>query len=146
MNQSDRAPVPLLLMADYLADPIWTRSSSGAGGCTVPLDRLPLGDELKSRLRAWAARFDALMDTGYEWPSRMEEIAWVRERTSPSGDAPTRARAGLRRPILRPRWPRICVSVADGGLDERLPSIGALTLHRHPTVVGARVSGPPGRC
>ncbi len=79
MNQSDRAPVPLLLMADYLADPIWTRSSSGAGGCTVPLDRLPLGDELKSRLHAWAARFDALMDTGYEWPSRMEEIAWVRE-------------------------------------------------------------------
>jgi hypothetical protein len=79
VNQSDRAPVPLLLMADYLADPIWTRSSSGAGGCTVPLDRLPLGDELKSRLHAWAARFDALMDTGYEWPSRMEEIAWVSE-------------------------------------------------------------------
>lgn len=43
----------------------------------VPLDRLPLGDELKGRLRAWAARFDALMDTGYEWPSRLEEIAWV---------------------------------------------------------------------
>jgi len=30
------------------------------------------------------------------------------------------------------------------GLDERLPSIGALTPHRHPTVVGARVSGPAG--
>jgi len=50
---SDRAPVPLLLMADYLADPVWTRTSSGAGGCMVPLDRLPLGAELKSRLRAW---------------------------------------------------------------------------------------------
>jgi len=24
-----------------------------------------------------AARFDALMDTGYEWPSRREEIAWA---------------------------------------------------------------------
>jgi hypothetical protein len=74
---SDQAPVPLLLMADYLADPIWTRSPSGAGRCMVSLDRLPLGAELKGRLRAWAARFDALMDTGYEWPSRMEEIAWV---------------------------------------------------------------------
>jgi hypothetical protein len=73
----DRSPVPLLLMADYLADPIWTRSSSGVGGCMVPLDRLPLRAELKGRLRAWAARFDALMDTGYEWPSLMEEIAWV---------------------------------------------------------------------
>lgn len=74
---SDRAPVPLLLMADYLADPVWTRTSSGAGGCMVPLDRLPLGAELKGRLRAWAARFDALMDTEYQWPSRSEEISWV---------------------------------------------------------------------
>ncbi len=74
---SDRAPVPLLLMADYLADPVWTRTSSGAGGCMVPLDRLPLGAELKGKLRAWAARFDALMDTGYQWPSGREEITWV---------------------------------------------------------------------
>ncbi|MEO7124880.1 MAG: hypothetical protein ABI382_05250 [Nakamurella sp.] len=43
---SDRTPVPLLLMADYLADPVWTRTSRGAGGCMVPLDRLPLSAEL----------------------------------------------------------------------------------------------------
>jgi len=72
-----REPVPLLLMADYLADPVWYRSSNGAGGCMVPLDRLPLSAELKSRLRAWAGRYDALMDTGYEWSSRLEGAAWV---------------------------------------------------------------------
>ena len=74
---SHQAPVPLLLMADYLADPNWTRSPSGADSGMVPLDRLPLDAELKGRLRAWAARFDELMDTGYEWPSRTEQIAWV---------------------------------------------------------------------
>ncbi|MGH3189113.1 MAG: hypothetical protein ACRDPY_37870 [Streptosporangiaceae bacterium] len=74
---SDQEPVvPLLLMADYLADPLWYRSSSGAGECMVSLDRLPLSAELKSQLRAWAARYDALMDTGYEWSGRLEEAAW----------------------------------------------------------------------
>lgn len=74
---SDREPVvPLLLMADYLADPVWYRSSSGLGECMVSLDQLPLSAGLKSRLRAWALRYDALMDTGYEWSSRVEEAAW----------------------------------------------------------------------
>ncbi|MDQ2852895.1 MAG: hypothetical protein M3Y49_19580 [Actinomycetota bacterium] len=76
---SDRAPVPLLLMADYLADPVWYRSSSGTGECMVSLDRLPLSAELKSRLRAWAGRYDALMDTGYEWSSRSDEDDWERD-------------------------------------------------------------------
>ena len=43
----------------------------------VPVDRLPLGAELEGRLRAWAARFDDLMDTGFQWPSRRDEITWV---------------------------------------------------------------------
>ncbi|HEU5008465.1 MAG TPA: hypothetical protein VFT67_15930 [Jatrophihabitantaceae bacterium] len=73
---SDRDPVRLLLMADYLADPLWYRSTTGVGESMVSLERLQLSADLKSRLRAWARRFDALMDTDYEWPSRMEEATW----------------------------------------------------------------------
>lgn len=43
----------------------------------IPLDRLPLSAKLKIRLRAWASRYDTLMDTGYEWPSPADEAAWV---------------------------------------------------------------------
>lgn len=43
----------------------------------VSLDRLPLSAELRAALRAWAARFDDLMRTDYEWPGDAARIAWV---------------------------------------------------------------------
>ncbi len=74
---SDRERVRLLLMADYLADPLWYRASSGVVTYMIRLESLPLSAKLRERLRAWASRYDALMETGYEWPNPAEEAAWV---------------------------------------------------------------------
>lgn len=43
-------PVRLLLMADYLADPLWYRAPEGMGGTMISLDRLSLSRPLKERL------------------------------------------------------------------------------------------------
>lgn len=83
--EEDR-PISLLLMADYLADPLWRRGSDGATRM-VSLDRLPLTAELKAALRAWAARYDDLMRTDYEWPSDAERIAWTAEGRALLGPA-----------------------------------------------------------
>ncbi|MGH3430693.1 MAG: hypothetical protein ACRDQZ_24530 [Mycobacteriales bacterium] len=73
-------PIPILLDADYGADPLWRRDSSRPGGSSMlPLDNLPLSPELKGRLRAWADRFDDLMHTDYEWPTAAEEARWIAE-------------------------------------------------------------------
>ncbi len=66
-------------MTDYLADPLWTRGPTGAGTAMVRLDSLPLSAELKARLRAWAARYDALMNSDYEWPSEADKDTWDAE-------------------------------------------------------------------
>jgi hypothetical protein len=71
--------IPVLLMADYYADPLWHRSPAGKGAVMISLDSLPLSAELKIRLRKWAQRFDELMETDYEWPSDAEAAAWVAE-------------------------------------------------------------------
>lgn len=69
---------PLVLMADYFADPLWRRSAEGKGGAMVPLESLPLGGELIRRLRAWAAQFDARSDSlGEEWQDPAAEQAWL---------------------------------------------------------------------
>lgn len=64
-------------MADYLADPLWRRGPDGFDEGMIPLDRLPLSAQMKARLRAWAGRYDALMQTGYEWSSDADEATWV---------------------------------------------------------------------
>ena len=64
-------------MADYLAEPLWSRSATGAGACSMSLDGFSLSAELKRRLRDWAARYDALMQTGYEWPDPAYEAVWI---------------------------------------------------------------------
>lgn len=71
---SDRQQVSILLFADYGADPLWLRDKPSV---MVALDDLPLSAGLKGRLRAWAARFDALSETGYEWPSTAAQCEWV---------------------------------------------------------------------
>ncbi len=43
----------------------------------VRLDELPLSSALKGHLRSWAARFDRLAETNYEWPSSAEHARWV---------------------------------------------------------------------
>lgn len=73
---SEKATISLVLMADYLADPLWSGGPNGATG-EVSLDRLPLSAELKASLRAWAARYDDLMRTGYEWASDAARLAWT---------------------------------------------------------------------
>jgi hypothetical protein len=72
-------PVTILLMADYRADPLWRRYESRESKRVMSLDlnSLPLSPELKQQLRAWAARFDALAETGYEWLSADHERQWV---------------------------------------------------------------------
>jgi hypothetical protein len=69
--------VPLVMMADYLADPMWVRSPSGRGGRMVPLEELPLSADLVGRLRAWAGVFDDLARTNYEWPSAEAHLRWI---------------------------------------------------------------------
>jgi hypothetical protein len=69
----------MLLMADYVADPLWLRSPTGRGWASVPLDRLPLSPDLKAQLRSWAGRYDGLMKTGYEWPDAETRTAWVHD-------------------------------------------------------------------
>ena len=76
---SDQDPLPILLMADYHADPLWYRTPHGTGGRMISLESLPLSPALKRRLRAWADRYDGLMATGYEWPSPEVGLAWVAE-------------------------------------------------------------------
>ena len=72
-----RVPTRLVMAADYLADPLWTREPNGRTGAMVPLEQLPLSQATRARLRAWAARFDRLMDTGYEWPNAAEHRTWL---------------------------------------------------------------------
>lgn len=70
---------PILLMADYGADPVWERLPDGKAGPMISIDSLPLSDGLKGRVRAWADRFDNITDTGCEFPSAAEEGAWAAE-------------------------------------------------------------------
>jgi hypothetical protein len=42
-------------MTDYYADPVWDVESVGM----VDLDRLPVPDELRQRVRGWAREWDA---------------------------------------------------------------------------------------
>jgi hypothetical protein len=74
--------VPLILMADYFADPVWHRSADGAGAARsgmVDLDSLPLTAALKQQLRAWARRHDdELLPTEQcQWSSPDVEAAWI---------------------------------------------------------------------
>lgn len=49
-------------MADWGADPVWERSEDGRGERMVPLELLPLTQELVARLRGWAGKHDAMFD------------------------------------------------------------------------------------
>jgi len=66
------------LMADYGAFPLWWLNRRG-GGPGIHPDALPLSPELKMRLLAWAAVYDQLMQTDYEWPNDQALAAFVRQ-------------------------------------------------------------------
>lgn len=66
------------LMADYGAFPLWWLNRRG-GGPGIHPDALPLSPELKMRLLAWAAVYDQLAQTNYEWPSGQAQAAFIRQ-------------------------------------------------------------------
>ena len=47
-------------MADYGADPLWTRTREGKGGSMVALETLPLSASTQRRLRGWAEQHDEI--------------------------------------------------------------------------------------
>ncbi|WP_380162731.1 hypothetical protein [Kineococcus sp. R86509] len=61
MAEEAQQPVTLTFKADFGADPLWRQSAEGQKGM-VRLDRLPLSEDLKDDVRAWARRHDELMD------------------------------------------------------------------------------------
>lgn len=61
--------IPILLMADYTADPLWHRPPDGKGASMLSLKHLPLNPELTARLRGWASTFDSLMGNDFAWSS-----------------------------------------------------------------------------
>ncbi|WP_432573135.1 hypothetical protein [Kineococcus sp. SYSU DK005] len=81
MSQDAREPVTLVFKADFGADPLWRRTPAHAAGVVdlnVDLDRLPLSEELKSDVRAWARRHDEMQDPPNPLRGSEEELnAWV---------------------------------------------------------------------
>ena len=65
----------VLLMCDYLADPLWT----AGGGAMLSVDSFPLSSQTKAALRAWADSYNALMDHDYAWPSPAYRDAFEKE-------------------------------------------------------------------
>lgn len=57
-------PRTILLFCDYFADPVWTYPKRAM----LRVDGLPLSDMTKDALKQWAARYDELRKTGFEWP------------------------------------------------------------------------------
>lgn len=63
----------LLLMAEFGSDePLWLRREEGTASRAIPLDRLPLTDELKQKLRSWAKLHDDLNDPPFSSGTREE--------------------------------------------------------------------------
>jgi|SRR5262245_16578083 len=67
----------LKLMADYQCFPLWWHGGRSIG--MIEPDALPLSEPLKRRLSAWAAVYDGLMQTDYQWPTAAAQAAFVRE-------------------------------------------------------------------
>ncbi len=67
----------ILLMSDYLADPLWWESRPGMP--PVDLDELPLAEGTRTELRRWADRYDRLMKQDYKWQSDQAKAAFEGE-------------------------------------------------------------------
>lgn len=53
----------LLLMAEFgTEEPLWLLSPEGKASRGIPLDQLPLTEDLKQKLHTWARRHDELND------------------------------------------------------------------------------------
>jgi hypothetical protein len=59
----------VLLMCDYFAFPLWTAD----GGRMLDPSELPLGAATVSALSAWAAEYQSLLTTDFEWRSPAAE-------------------------------------------------------------------------
>ena len=77
--ENDERRIRVRLDADYYASPLWIYDEYLADYVNTPLDSFPLSDELKSRLAAWAAVFDRLPETGYEFSTESAEHDFERE-------------------------------------------------------------------
>ncbi|WP_152360520.1 hypothetical protein [Microlunatus speluncae] len=69
--------IAIMVMADYGADPVWTAESGGRPGAMLSLTGLPVSDRIRAELRTWAAEYDALSGTDYEWPDEDRHRVWV---------------------------------------------------------------------
>ncbi|WP_328291239.1 hypothetical protein OG218_00460 [Kineococcus sp. NBC_00420] len=61
MAEDMQAPVTLIFKAAFGADPLWRRVAGRQNGM-VKLGQLPLSDNLKTDVRAWARHHDELQD------------------------------------------------------------------------------------
>jgi hypothetical protein len=62
-------------MCDYFTDPVWWHPSGSGGN----LDEVPITEETRAALRAWAESYDTLADNGFEWRSAEAKEAFERE-------------------------------------------------------------------
>jgi hypothetical protein len=88
------APTDLIFMPDYGADPLW----SADGGSMVPLERLPIGDGLRARIRGWASRWDDLTYQAWNYDDVANGM-----RDGPAEPVPDRAAEQLAR-----EWRQLC--------------------------------------
>jgi hypothetical protein len=93
------SPVPLLVMSDFAADPVWLRAPDGGAARMVRLERLPLSESLCANLRAWAKEHDAWSVADYVGVTPERRDAWIRR-----GEALTREV----REELGPEWDVQC--------------------------------------
>lgn len=68
----------IVVMADYHADPVCAADPDGRPGPMITLDGLSISEDLKAALRGWAAEFDGLAETDYEWSDDDHEQTWIR--------------------------------------------------------------------
>jgi hypothetical protein len=73
----------LLLMAEFgTEEPLWLLSPEGKAGRGIPLDRLPLTEDLKQKLRTWTRHHDELNDPPFSWGTRDELEEFMKEGRS----------------------------------------------------------------
>lgn len=64
------------LAADYGASPMWEIRNDGTTGGSIPFDQFNLSDSLRKEVAAWAAEYDKLERSEYEWRSAAAEEQW----------------------------------------------------------------------
>jgi hypothetical protein len=67
-------------MTDYTAFPLWGIPDEGRrGGGMLSPGSLPISQSLEEQLESWAATYDRLLETEFEWPSEAALTEFVGE-------------------------------------------------------------------